>query len=218
MEPRRPRSVSSTFSNPASEQRRHEDEKDTGSPADASPSSGANERAEVCEDCLTDAQHHATYLVEVTNYPALQTPKERYQVFAKGEYDAILLVHDIGSRGSFEAAQDLHSEIPLRHGRRGRKRSPAGKHRVGAQEPHQHLPRRRGDGGNRGGGNAKETVVALVGNKSDFDEEYASASLGLDPDHMLRNKEAVLQEADVEERSLVHPCTGRVGSTTISRP
>ncbi len=45
--------------------------------------------------------------------------------------------------------------------------------------------------------------MALVGNKSDFDAEYASVELGLDGP--LLEKEAEIQEADVEERSLVHP-------------
>ncbi|KAH8880288.1 P-loop containing nucleoside triphosphate hydrolase protein [Thozetella sp. PMI_491] len=196
-EDRRPRSASSTFSNPASEPQRQEE--DRGDTAVAS-SRGSDGEYELCDFCQHNAQLEATYLVELANYPGLQNPRARAQEFAKGEFDAVLLVYDIGNRASFEAIQDLYSEIPLRHKRRGRKRSSPG----GVRKSRSSIFGTAGQA-TAPGAEGKDAIVALVGNKSDFDDEYASLALGLNGERVLSEKEAVLQEADVEERSLVHP-------------
>ncbi|KAK3352601.1 hypothetical protein B0T25DRAFT_606569 [Lasiosphaeria hispida] len=187
----RPPSASSTISNPASARSCggepatpffHPPPPQTPPPED-DPSSSSSSPTPAA----------ATYLVEVTNYPALQVPKYRAAVLAKGAYDAVLLVYDVGSRASFEAAAALHAEIPLLGSRRRRRR-------------HRRLRRTRSSifgGGREGEGEPGEVVVALVGNKSDFDDEYASVDL--QGDDGLVEKEAVMQAAEVEERGLVHP-------------
>lgn len=147
-----------------------------------------------CSLCIREAD---TYLVEVINYPALQSAKVRSHVLAKGGYDAVLLVYDVGNRKTFETIMDLHSEIPL--GRRWRR----GSHSIAASRTKRGLFRRGSVENTANLYSGGETVVALVGNKADFDADYASIELGLDGP--LSEKMAVLEEVDLEERSLVHP-------------
>ena len=213
-------------------------------------------KEEPCVDCVREA---STYLVEVTNYPSLQLPKVRAQVYKEGEYDAVLLVYDVANRASFEAVTDLHAEIPL-HKRRnsnsnGNSNNNAGGRngvtngvgqlhkRKGSQSA---LGRRRSSiwlGGGSvsttslaeaimgGGGSGQmrnnsggETVVALVGNKADVDADYGGGDLGFDDAILLEEKRGVLQEADIEERSLVHPLYresrvfGNTSPTTTTGP
>lgn len=278
----RPRSASSTFSNPASRHRNEEGhhnqpqqqpQPDPPSPPteppnplptptptpEASATPTPDPDPTPCPDCLREAN---TYLVELTNYPALQRAKTRAAVLAGGDYDAVLLVYDVGSRASLEAVRPLHAEIPLHHHhhrsgghhrRRGsglsRRRSslwlgagnlPAGD---GGQQQQQQQQGGSSLGGSHhngygvsvttggvfGGG---ETVVALVGNKADVDAEYDPPSphhchcraRGADPGPgpggpncgcatppeedeqlLLEEKRGALQEADVEQRGLLHP-------------
>jgi GTPase SAR1 family protein len=124
-------------------------------------------------------------LVELINYPKLQLARERMSVFAKGEYDAVLLVYDVANRESFEAASDMYREIPRKNGGHQRRGS--------FSKTSKHQQSRA----------AARTVVALVGNKSDFDIEYASVELGLDGP--LMEKVAEIQEADMREQELMHP-------------
>ena len=209
---RRRRSVSSTFSNPASEHDRHEEEeeKDQGQnaggarepvlvPPPPPPAETKNERAHLSDEVSHTVYDDATYLVELTNAPGLLDPTARSRVLAKGRYDAILLVYDVGNRATFEAVQEIYDEIPLRHTKRGRKKG----HATGTvRKSRSSIFAGAGSGGGRA---AREPVVALVGNKSDFDDEFAGFGGGFDLGLVLSDKEAVLQEADVEERSLVHP-------------
>ncbi|KAK3939047.1 hypothetical protein QBC46DRAFT_438723 [Diplogelasinospora grovesii] len=205
----RPRSdggVSSTFSNPTAStpQTPRTDNTNNTSP----PSSNDNDLlpsptrpppapppAETrCKECVREA----TYMVELTNYPSLQLPKVRQQLYARGEYDAVLLVYDVGNRESFDAIMDLHSEIPLRKFK-SRKKDSSGVRRKRSSifgNATNNDTTTTGDGEGGGG----ETVVALIGNKSDFDTYY----LPLSPFH-LDKEAAKLQEVEVEERSLVHP-------------
>ena len=201
----RPHTASSTFSNPASSA--HGD-------ADRGGSSGARGfgdrssvddatlvASETCTECVRETRSSNTYLVEVINYPALQLARERAHVHGKAEYDAVLLVYDVASRRSFEAVKALHSEIPVctrknhHHHRRAAGHSNTARNRTSAW-----FGGGANDTGSTGSG---EIVVAVVGNKSDFDAEYASVELGLDGP--LLDKEAEMQGADVEQRGLVHP-------------
>ena len=186
--PERPRSPggSSTCSNPASEVLPEIWE--TENQVDASQVALSEPRP--CAKCLREAD---TYLVELINYPALQSAKIRSHVLSKGNYDAVLLVYDVGDRKTFETIMDLHSEIPL--GKRWRRAS----HSNIADKTKRGIFGRGAMAGNKAG----ETVVALIGNKADFDAEYASIELGLDGP--LSEKMAVLEEVDLEERSLMHP-------------
>jgi len=166
----------------------------------------------------------------LTNYPALQLPRVRAQTYYKGEYDAVLLVYDVGNRDSFEAVRDLHAEIPIQR-RRGHHRR-KGSHGLGRRRSSLWLSGGGGGGGGGSGGvntnaaagdgaavhrsssssvgyngngvfGSGETVVGLVGNKSDVDAEYGVVtSEGV---LLMEEKRGVLQEADVEERSLLHP-------------
>jgi hypothetical protein len=158
----------------------------------------------VCLECIREAN---TYMVELINYPGLNHPKERQLALLKNEYDAILLVYDVGNRQSFEAAQALYNDIPSRN----RRRASMSRSRPGW----------RGGGNVNGSNNSHASpssssssssssrqgrngpVVALVGNKSDFDEDYVSIELGLDGPIM--EKEMEIQVAEVDERNLVHP-------------
>jgi hypothetical protein len=205
---RRPRSAVSTVSNPGSEHHGPtlvqavtpgihdrsttvgETSQQSSEPCDPTPALPPRQKGN--ED--GEAEAARTYLVEVINYPALQFAKERAHIYAKGEYDAVMLVYDVGNRQSFEEVVDLQAEIPMGRGlsswRRTRRKSGS-------------VRRTRSSifGGGSGEANessrrAGEPVVALVGNKSDFDAEYASVDL---------EKEAAREEAHVEERSLVHP-------------
>ena len=135
------------------------------------------------------------------NYPALQAARERAHVHSRAEYDAVLLVYDVASRRSLEAVKALHAEIPIctrknhHHHRRAAGHANTARNRTSAW-----FGGGANDTGSTGSG---EIVVAVVGNKSDFDAEYASVELGLDGP--LLEKEAERQGVDVEQRSLVHP-------------
>jgi GTPase SAR1 family protein len=120
-------------------------------------------------------------MVEIINYPHLQLAKERAQVLHKGEYDAVLLVYDVANRDTFEAATNMRREIPARVHRR----------RSSATRP---KPVKQGH---------NEPIVALVGNKCDFDAEYASVELGLDGP--ILEKVAEIQQAEIDEREQIHP-------------
>ena len=168
---------------------------------------------------ITDT--NTTYLVEVTNYPALQNPRTRASLLAKGDYDAVLLVYDITSRSSFDSISALHSEIPLAHKSRNR-RSSVRKSRSSFFHQRKGSDTRGAAGaddaaaaagtgglffgsGGGGFGGGRETVVALVGNKTDIDSAEFGGTGEVDLGYPLVEKEAVLQAAGVEERSLVHP-------------
>ena len=195
----RPRTASTTASNPASE---HRDGEPAGASAAAAHRESLDDSTLVASDwCSECTRESNTYLVEVTNYPSLQHSRTRSQVHAKADYDAVLLVYDVASRASFEAAKALHGEIPIctrknhHHHHRRASHSSGAKSRTSGWF---------GGGGHETGATGSgEIVVALVGNKSDFDAEYASVELGLDGP--LLEKEAEIQVADVEHRSLVHP-------------
>lgn len=250
----RPRTASSTFSNPASQHRgtepRQQDEaapryRRQPSHQQGTPSTSPEVEAPLpptpphspssdtppppCAECIREAN---TYLVELTNHPALDHPNVRAQSHYRGDYDAVLLVYDVGNRDSFEAVRDLHAEIPLRrrrnHYRRrsshsglGRKRSSlwlggggggsssnanvaSGGNNV-ATGDRASIQRSSSSAGYNGGGTfgGGETVVGLIGNKSDVDSEYGLIT----PEGILlmEEKRGALQEADVEERSLLHP-------------
>ncbi|KAK4444885.1 hypothetical protein QBC34DRAFT_307909 [Podospora aff. communis PSN243] len=224
--PRRPRSASTTISNPASERRTSADLATTTAPpkltlqttnslwAPAPPNHPLTPVSPVTTTPVpppsTTANTAAqTYLVEVTNYPALQNPKTRSSFLSKGDYDAVLLVYDITSRSSFSAIASLHAEIPLVH----KKRKRGGSVRRSRSSIFGSSHQRKGsdataaaadDFFSRGEGyGGRETVVALVGNKCDVDGEEFGGEIDLG--YPLVEKEAVLQAAEVEERSLVHP-------------
>ncbi|KAH8911530.1 hypothetical protein BR93DRAFT_965315 [Coniochaeta sp. PMI_546] len=124
-EDNRPRTASSTFSNPASLSRRsngHTAAKAAGpskTPSENPPAAVASdhEQHQPCAECQREAR---TYLVELTNHPALRLDNVRATVLAKGEYDAVLLIYDVGSRASFDAVPGLAAEVPLYS--RGRKK------------------------------------------------------------------------------------------------
>ncbi|KAK3324066.1 hypothetical protein B0T19DRAFT_402324 [Cercophora scortea] len=177
-EPRRPRSASTTFSNPGSQA---PTTTNNNSPQPPTTPPSPNDPAlppPVCAAC----HREATYMVEVTNYPSLHHPKVRSHVLAKGEYDAVLLVYDITNRASFASIPSLHAEIPLTARSKRRKASSSSHHHT-SSNGHGHVA-------DEGRG---ETVVALIGNKSDVDHIA------------LFEKEAGMQEAEVEQRGLVHP-------------
>ncbi|OAA66799.1 Small GTPase superfamily [Niveomyces insectorum RCEF 264] len=122
--------------------------------------------SETCSEC---AREHNTYLVEVINYPSLQSPRVRAQVHGKANYDAVLLVYDVADRASFDAVAALHVEIPV-----CTRKNHHFHHRKAA--PHTSATRSRTSGWFGGGGNetgttgSGEIVVGLVGNKSDCDD------------------------------------------------
>lgn len=138
------------------------------------------------QPCAKCAHRASTYLVEVVNYPALQSAKVRQHVLAKGEYDAVLLVYDVSDRGSFDKVREFHSEVSLvsststRHHRRQRSHVP----RRHSGPPTGSSLQRRGSvmsffspGGGLAGseeaveagkGSGDNVVVALVGNKADI--------------------------------------------------
>lgn len=138
------------------------------------------------QPCAKCAHKASTYLVEVLNYPALQSAKVRQHVLAKGEYDAVLLVYDVSDRRSFDKVRELHAEVSLLSSNNGAKN-----HR----RQRSHMPRRHSGppagsslqrsssvmsffspGGGlvapeedveAGKGPGDNVVVALVGNKAD---------------------------------------------------
>jgi GTPase SAR1 family protein len=173
----RPPTQSSTFSNPASMPEVQDAEHIV--PRAVEPFSG---EPIVCPECEWE---NNTFLLEIVNYPRLQCPKERAKVLLKGEFDAVLLVYDIASRGSFETVADLHNEIPL-NARRGRSS-------LGKRGSWRHAFGRRGG----------EIVVGLVGNKSDIDAHMYSTES--DFDELLLEKEEAALEDVASEREVVHP-------------
>ncbi|KAG6355769.1 hypothetical protein INS49_003735 [Diaporthe citri] len=144
-----------------------------------------------CAKCVHRA---STYLVEVVNYPALQSAKVRQHVLAKGEYDAVLLVYDVSDRRSFEKVREFHAEVPLisststKHHRRQRSHVP----RRHSGPPTGSSLQRRGSvmsffspGGGLAGpeedveagkGSGDNVVVALVGNKADIGDGDSNLS------------------------------------------
>ncbi|KAK0643381.1 hypothetical protein B0T16DRAFT_391910 [Cercophora newfieldiana] len=229
---RRPRSASTTISNPASEHRTSSalDETDKPLPSDQTstppkltlqtnqppstplwPSASTTTTtttttAPLTPTTPTSSSSPTTYLIEVTNYPALQHPKTRASLLAKGDYDAVLLVYDITSRASFSAIPALHAEIPLIPNKKHRRRRASLRRSRSSffysSSPASTAHQRKGSGSTHDDifpSRERETVVALVGNKCDVDAGE------IDLGYPLLEKEAVLQAADVEERSLVHP-------------
>lgn len=110
----------------------------------------------------------------------------------------MLLVYDVCSRASFDAAARLYDEVPLRRpgGGGGSRLS-----RVGDG---------RGVSPVSGGDGVGETVIALVGNKSDVDGDGGGDDWGCE---VLSVEEAEREGREVEARGLVHPLfRGRFGS------
>ncbi|KAK2614771.1 hypothetical protein N8I77_001573 [Diaporthe amygdali] len=139
------------------------------------------------QPCIKCERRANTYLVEVVNYPALQSAKMRQHVYTKGEYDAVLLVYDVSDRNSFEKIQELHAEVPLGsdHGSKHHKRQRSHISRRHSGPPTEALQRRNSAMSffNAGGGlvgveeeveakkGSRGVVVALIGNKADVDDE-----------------------------------------------
>jgi len=228
----RPGTASSTFSNPASRHNHLDGGGGTGFGEDGT-AMRASAVVEADASCVTgrEQQQHRpcarceregrTYLVELTNYPDLQYSRERAAVLARGEYDAVLLVYDVGSRASYDVLPGLAREISLygRGGRRMKRASVEGLEvAVGGKVGRMKLRRRRssavvGDipavgrvsssmsfrNSYRQYHGTTAPVLAMVGNKADLDAEFATIDLGLEA------KRAALEEVDVEERGLVHP-------------
>ncbi|POS73421.1 hypothetical protein DHEL01_v208187 [Diaporthe helianthi] len=160
-----------------------------------SPSFGTELEPPKPQPCSKCTHRASTYLVEVVNYPALQSAKVRQHVLCKGEYDAVLLVYDITDRRSFDKVREFHAEVSLvdsngnNHHKRQRSQAPR-RHPGTPNGPP--MQRRNsmmsffspGDGlvgseedvevgkGSGGGG----VVVALVGNKADIGEEDGDTS------------------------------------------
>ena len=101
---------------------------------------------ETCAECVKSAN---TFMVEVINYPTLQLARERASVLNMGEYDAVLLLYDVGSRESFDIVPVLHSEVILRSRFYGKRSSWRSQGSLVKEEP----------------------IIALAGNKADFDSE-----------------------------------------------
>ncbi|KAI1854055.1 hypothetical protein JX266_001196 [Neoarthrinium moseri] len=168
---------SSIFSNPASIQ-----DPDSAEHITAQTLESFSGEPITCSDC---ERENSTFLVEVINSPDLQHPKKRAKTLLNGSYDAVLLVYDIGSRGSFETVADLHNEIPL-----------------SARSGHGSLGRRKGWLRFLGRG-AGEIVVGLVGNKSDTDTDFEA--IDFDVGGILLEKEEALLKDVASEREVVHP-------------
>lgn len=105
----------------------------------------------------------------------------------------MLLIYDVCSRASFDAAARLYDEVPLRRAGGG------GGSRLS----------RVGDGSGvspvSGGDGVGETVIALVGNKSDVDGEDGGGGGGDWGGEVLSVEEAERERGEVEARGLVHP-------------
>ncbi|KAI3394470.1 hypothetical protein diail_2662 [Diaporthe ilicicola] len=169
--------------------------------------------------CPKCAHRANTYLVEVVNYPALQSSKMRQHVFSKGDYDAVLLVYDVSDRRSFEAVRELHSEVALGS--------------INSNKPHKrqrsHLPRRQSGpptgtlqrrssvmsffgaaGGVAGIEGEVESekgpdrvVVALVGNKADVGDEDCDESEKVEEDEELLQEQEDGYDDDCESSMAV---------------
>ncbi|ORY70173.1 P-loop containing nucleoside triphosphate hydrolase protein [Pseudomassariella vexata] len=107
-----------------------------------------------CAKCERERRNN-TFLVEVINYPRVQSPKERLRILMKRDFDAVLLIYDIANRESFETVAYLHNEIILE----ARKPSSTLLKRMTIPGWVQALGRKA----------QGEIVVGIVGNKSDID-------------------------------------------------
>lgn len=155
------------------------------------------------QPCAKCAHRASTCLVEVVNYPSLQSAKVRQHVLAKGDYDAVLLVYDISDRGSFDKVREFHGEVSLvsstgtRHHRRQRSHVPR---RHSGPPTGSSLQRRSSvmsffsPGGGLAGseedveagkGSGDNVVVALVGNKADIEDGDSNPSEKADGDDDL---------------------------------
>ncbi|KAK0750904.1 hypothetical protein B0T18DRAFT_387112 [Schizothecium vesticola] len=244
----RPSSTSSTFSNPGSlpttpiipqtqtqtqtQGHQHQPKLTLNTTALPSPNNPNNDWFHPPTPSLTpttanpsDTDDNNTYLVEIQNYPLLHHRAARAALLARARFDAVLLVYDVCSRASFDAAARLYDEVPLRRGggggggmtpRRyhagGEMRSPgAGGGGISPVSPV-------GGGMVSGGDGVGETVIALVGNKADVDGEGGGGGQsdgGLFGGHeVLSVEEAERERREVEARGLVHPLfRGRFGPT-----
>ncbi|KJR81934.1 uncharacterized protein SPSK_03167 [Sporothrix schenckii 1099-18] len=154
--------------------------------------------------CSACARENNTYLVEVINYPDLQSAAVRRHVHARADYDAVLLVYDVCDAASFDAIPTLHGEIPVctrtnhhQHHRRAL--------------PHASATRSRTSGWFGGGGNetgttgSGEIVVGLVGNKSDVDDADEDKRVVGDNVPGDVTMTSAVQDSDPAEESLLHP-------------
>lgn len=154
-----------------------------------------------------------TYLVEIQNYPLLHHRAARAALLARARFDAVLLVYDVCSRASFDAAARLYDEVPLRRGGGGggSRLSRVGDG-VGVRSPGGVAPLSPVSGGDGVG----ETVIALVGNKVDVDGEDGEDGL-FGGCEVLSVEEAERETREVEARGLVHPLfRGRVSPTAAA--
>lgn len=160
----------------------------------ASPSFGTElepPRPQACSKCTHKA---STYLVEVVNYPALQSAKVRQHVLSEGEYDAVLLVYDVTDRTSFDKVRGFHEEVSLvdSNGSKYQKRQRSHVPRRHSGTPSGPSMQRRNSmmsffspGGGLAGpeddveagkGSGRGVVVALVGNKADIGDGDVNTS------------------------------------------
>lgn len=144
--------------------------------------------ASLCSSC---AHENNTYLVEVINYPDLQKAQVRRRVHARADYDAVLLVYDVGDATSFDAIPPLHAEIPVctrknhqQHHRRATPHAGGGGNNKSGSGARSRNTTMTTSGWFGGGGGATdgdvdgeatrtgsgEIVVGLVGNKCDVDD------------------------------------------------
>lgn len=162
-----------------------------------------------------------TYLVEIQNYPLLHHRAARAALLARARFDAVLLVYDVCSRASFDAAARLYDEVPLRRpgggggsrlSRVGDSSGPGMMRSPGGVAPVSPVS---------GGDGVGETVIALVGNKVDVDGEEGGEGGDGDVDgwgcEVLSVEEAERERREVEARGLVHPLfRGRFGTAAAS--
>lgn len=148
----------------------------------------------LCSQCLPNSQ---TYLIELINYPALEHSKIRQQVLSKGEYDAVLLLYDVGNRSTFECVRVIHSELSEAVSRQRRPSATLLGRRASSTVLAQHG--RRGsllsmfsatEDSRRelyGSTKSETTIVALVGNKCDIDNEEGS-SIAVKPVYSMKKQ------------------------------
>ncbi|PKS09314.1 hypothetical protein jhhlp_003928 [Lomentospora prolificans] len=145
--------------------------------AASSPRSESRENTKTCAECVRAAN---TFMVEVINYPTLQLAKERANVLSMGDYDAVLLVYDVGSRETFDILPILHGEVSLMGRSNGRGTSRK------SQTPSQ----------------KDEPIIALAGNKADLDSARAPLDLSLS---RSGEKKRDMQTSEHEASSLASP-------------
>lgn len=198
-----------------------------------SPAPVAHREEQPNRACLECHREARTYLVELTNCPALQNGRVRAGVLGKGEYDAVLLVYDVGSRASFDSVPGLAGEVPLYGRRRGMKmrrggmrqglsgmmtNGDGGNHAVtGEKHGRRKLKRRRSTvavGMNTGMNRASSSMSFRRNHRHGPSNEPVVALVGnkadLDAEYAsvefgLEAKRAALEEVGVEERGLMHP-------------